>query len=202
MTWAGLADVEPITLVGSGLVLHMGVSEHAPTSQAATDGQTMQRFKLLSLDGERLVPPARVVVRDSEMRVLGTQAPPWAGAPSIVTCELVNPDLPDDVSILGPASKDLDDVTGRFTDNDTARWSGAAHVVTGVPATVESAGVDTPLDKATITLPLEAPYAEGLRVRIVTSRTPGVPGRDFVMSGEVLDSSASLRRVVCYRSGR
>ena len=43
---------------------------------------------------------------------------------------------------------------------------------------------------------------EGLRVRVTDARTPGMAGDDFTISGEVLESTAALRRVVAYRSGR
>lgn len=199
MMWLSPVDLEPVTVVDDGTVLQMGVSEHAPSSQAGTPGQTMQRFQLLLPTRERLTPPTRLQVRGLELRVLGTQVAPWPDAPSIVTCELVNPDLPDDAQLIRTGDEVLDDTTGRFIAAETVLWSGGVHINSGVPATVEAAGVDAPLDKVTITMPLIAPYEAGLIVRVTSGRTPGVGGVDYRISGEVLDSSAALRRVVAYR---
>ena len=136
------------------------------------------------------------------MRVLGTQAPPWPGEPSLVSCELVNLDLPDSVQIMDPGARVLDPVTGRFTEaTSEPLWSGAAHVESGVPPTLDVAGEVTPADRVTITLPVEAPYAAGRVLHVVTARTPGLASARFTLSGEVLDSSAGLRRVIGHRLG-
>lgn len=199
MTWLDPVLSETVTR-GDGTPLSALVSEHAPSAQAGSTGQTMQRIKLLVSGALSLLPPERITVRGVEVRVLGTQAPPMPGEAAIVTCERVNPDLPDDIKIIRlEEAGSLDDETGRFAPVEEELWEGAAHVVSGVPATVESAGADAPLDKVTVTTPLSAPYAAGLHIRIATTRTPGIPGADFVMSGEVLDSTADLRRVIAYR---
>lgn len=204
MSWADLADMEPAQILGVvPREVQVGVSEHQP-SQTTTDspGQTSQRVMLLVPSGERLDPPLRVVVRGAELRVMGTQSAPFVGAPSLVTCERVNPDLPDEVSLIevtGPPV--LDVVSGLYVAATATLWSGPAHVVSGVPSTVDAAGEDAPLDRVTATLPLAAPYKAGLSVDVTTSRTPGMVGAIFKLSGEVLDSGASLRRVIGYRQG-
>lgn len=192
---ATVADSDPL------VTLQVAVAELAPSQTMEAGGQTSQNVALLLPSRERLDPPTRLLLRDSELRVLGTQIPPWSDAPAVVTCERVNPDLPDLVTVLDVTGRALDDETGRYVDIKTTLWSGSAHIVSGLPATVEAAGESAPLDKVTITLPLDAPYREGLRVHVDSARTPGVSGGDFGMSGEVLDSSAALRRVIGYRLG-
>ena len=196
--------IEQATVVGSdpAETLGVAVSEHAPTVTGDTGGQTAQRIKLLLPSGERLDPPLRLLLRGSELRVIGTQAPPLPGLPSIVTCERVNADLPDSIQIVELGDKILNEETGRLEATETVHWAGFAHIASGVPATVQAAGEDAPLDKVTITLPLAATVREGLKVRVVEARTPGIAGDDFTMSGEVLDSTGALRRVIAYRLGR
>lgn len=201
MGW-GAIPTEPATVVGSSTVLDVAVAEASPSEARETGGELTQRISLLVPSRARLLPPARIVVRGDEMRVLGTQISPWPDAPSVVTCERINPDLPDDVTVLEVTGEALNDETGRIEQTTAPLWSGAAHITSGVPATVEAAGEDAPLEKVTITLPLAAPVKEGYRVRVVTARTPGVTGDDFEISGELLDSSGVLRRVVGYRLGR
>ena len=196
--------MESAVVVGSvpATTVQVAVSEHAPTVAGDRGGQTVQRVKLLLYSGERLSPPMRLLLRGAELRIIGTQAPPFGGLPAIVTCERVNPDLPDRVTIVELGPQVLNETTGRLEATETTRWSGAAHIASGVPTMVESAGEDAPLDRVTVTLPLDAPAAEGLRVRVTDARTPGMAGDDFTISGEVLESTAALRRVVAYRSGR
>lgn len=201
--WLSSIPTEEAVVAGSDplVTLQVAIAELAPSQTVEAGGQTNQSVSLLLPSRERLVPPVRLLVRGDELRVLGTQIPAFPSAPAVVTCERVNPDLSDAVLIVAPGQKVLDDETGRFIETEEQLWSGMAHISSGTPATVEAAGEGAPLDKVTITLPLDAPAREGLRVRPVSSRTPGVMGGDFGISGEVLDSSASLRKVVGYRLG-
>lgn len=196
--------IEQAVVVGSDppMRLVVSVSEHAPSASLSTSGQTTQRVKLLLFSGVRVDPPTRLELRGGDLRVIGTQVAPFPALPSIITCERINPDLPDDVIILDLGDGTLNDETGRLEVSESPLWSGAAHISSGVPATVEAAGESAPLDKVTVTLPLDAPIREGVAIRVTQSRTPGIPGDDFIVSGEVLDSSGSLRRVIAYRSGR
>lgn len=194
-----MIHTEPVQVVGSDVVLQLGVSERAP-QQAQSGGQTVQRLQLLSPAGTRIAPPARLVVRGREVRVLGVQSPPYPGGMSLITVEQVNPDLPDGITILQIDGEALDDATGLLVRGGTELWQGPGHVGSGEPATADAGGVAEPVDKITLTVPLEAPYRKNLVVRVV-GRTPGMAGHDWVMSGEVLDSSASLRKIVCYRYG-
>lgn len=200
MNWGEAAGAESVEIVGGG-TMRAGVLEGDPRAAVGKPGQTAQRVQLLALDGRRLDPPARLVVRGSVVRVLGTQVPPWPGEPSIVTCERVNPNLPDRVRLVSVGARTLDPVTALYTEVTTQVWTGDAHVVSGVPSTVDLEGEDAPLDRVTVTVPLSAPYAEGLRVEVTDSRVPGLTGRHFTASGEVLDSDAALRRFVAYRPG-
>ena len=193
-------NLETVSVVGGGSFL-AAISERAPSAQSA-GGATAQRVMLLVPSGERLAPPALLEARGVRLRVLGTQAPPWPGEPSLVSCELVNPDLPDSVQIVDPGARVLDPATGRFTEAASGPlWSGMAHVESGVPPTLDVAGEVTPADRVTITLPVEAPYAAGRVLHVVTARTPGLASARFALSGEVLDSSAGLRRVIGHRLG-
>lgn len=194
-----MIHTEPVQVVGTDEILQLGVSERAPR-QAQTGGQTTQRLQLLAPDGLRLLPPVRLLVRGCEVRVLGAQSPPYPGGMSLITVEQVNPDLPDGITILQVDGESLNDSTGLLTRAESVLWQGAGHVSSGEPAAAEVGGVTEPVDKATLTVPLAAPCIKGLVVR-VDGRTPGTAGHDWVMSGEVLDSSASLRRIVCYRYG-
>lgn len=185
-------------LAGSFMAL---VSERAPSAATGRGGETVQVVKLLVPDGRRIDPPARLLVRGAEVRVLGTQAPPVPGGESLVTCERVNPDLPDDGSLVRAGAPVLDDGTGRLVVVETVLWSGPVHVASGVPSAVEAGGESGPLDKVTVTLPMSAPVANGDVLRVTLSRNPAVAAGDYRVEGEVLDSSSALRRVVAYRLG-
>jgi len=204
VSWADLVELEDAQILGDvPRTVQVGVSEHAPTQTTAdSPGRTTQSVMLMVVDGERLDPPLRLLVRGSELRVLGTQVAPFTDGPSLVTCERVNPDLPDEVVVVeetGPAVLDVTDAV--YVTPTATLWAGAAHIVSGVPSVVDSGGEDMPLDKVTITMPQDAPYREGLRVDVTTSRTPGLVGASFKLSGEILDSATTLRRVVGYRPG-
>lgn len=204
MSWADLADMENVQVLdGGSRVIQAGVLESAPSqAEVSSPGQVSQQVTLLLPSGERLNPPLRLMVDGSELRVVGTQAAPFPDAPSLVTCERINPNLPDEVTITeetGSAVLDVD--TGLYVTPASPIWSGAAHVVSGVPGVVEAGGEDAPLDKVTITVPLSAPYGDGFRMQVTSSRAPGLQGAAFKLSGEVLDSTASLRRMVGYRQG-
>lgn len=193
-------ELEEVEILGEDRMISAAVSERRPTP-TATGGTIPQRVMLLVPTGDRLTPPTRVRVRGAVLRVLGTQVSPFALEPSLVTCERANLDLPDEVDIVGPGAKTLDETTGRFTQADTLLWSGQAHVVSGTPPTLDVGGEDAPLDRVTITLPLEAPYTVGHHVVVTTARTPGLAGARFALSGEALDSAADVRRVIGYRPG-
>lgn len=205
MSWSDLAEfLEEISTVETvPRLLQVGVSEARPSeAQQGIPGQTSQRVSLMIPSGDLLDPPLRLVVRGREVRVIGTQAPPFMGAPSLVTCERVNPDLPDEVTITeatGPPVLDVE--TGLYVAPVATLWSGPAYVTSGVPATVDVSGEVSPLDKVTIVIPPVAPYRADLRVEVTISRAPGLVGARFKLSGEVLDSGAALRRVVGYRQG-
>ena len=192
--------LEDVEVLGEGRIVSAAVSERRPTP-TVMGGTIPQRFQLLLPSGERLDPPVRVAVRGLMLRVLGTQAPPFAGEPSLVTCERALLDLPDTVNIVAPGTRAMNTATGRFAEGGTAPWSGAAHVASGAPAAIDVAGEDAPLDRVTVTLPLDAPYAAGHEVHVASSRTPGLSGAVFRLSGEVLDSTADARRVIGYRLG-
>ena len=199
MAWAG-AILEDVAVV-DGATIQAAVMEDAPQEVAGTPGETVQRVTLLLPDGSRLSPPTRVLVRGAEVRVLGTQTPPWPGAPSLVACERVNLDLPDALSVVDPGTRTLDQETGRYAATAATLWSGYGHVSSGTPATVNTEGESAPLDRVTIALPLGASYSAGLEVHVSESRTPGLSGAVFRLSGEVLDSTAAVRRVIGYRPG-
>lgn len=204
MNWLASIPLEPVETLNPGtpLALRAGVAEAAPSQSMEVDGETRQRITLMLPSGEYLAPPMRLMVRGDMVRVLGTQRAAFKGAPSLVTCERVNPDLPDEVSLIEVTGPPVLDVTsGLYVAATVTLWSGPAHVVSGVPATVDAAGEDAPLDRVTVTLPMAAPYRAGLSVDVTTSRTPGLVGATFKLSGEVLDSGASLRRVIGYRQG-
>ena len=204
MSWSDLAEFleDAVTVETAPRTLSVGVSEQRPTQAQGQPGQVSQRVLLMIPSGDLLDPPLRLVVRGRELRVIGTQAPPFMDAPSLVTCERVSADLPDEVSIIEESGTPIFDVsTGEYVASVTILWTGPAHVVSGLPSTVDSAGEDSPLDKVTITLPLAAPYVDDLRVEVSASRVPGLVGANFRLSGEVLDSGASLRRVIGYRQG-
>lgn len=190
--------LETVT-VDDGSTFLAGVAEDVPAQNEMT-GWTTQRVTLMSQDAVVLDPPTRVEVRGQGMRVLGTQLSPFTTW-SLINCERVNLDLPDTVEIGAAVARVMDPVTGLFPDGFTVAWSGSAHIVSGVPETVDMAGEDAPRDRVTITLPLDAPYATGLEVRVTESRTPGLTGAVFTLSGEVLDSTADARRVIGYRPG-
>lgn len=204
MTWLGSIPLEPAVVVGSDplVTMRVGVAELTPSEVSQRDtGQTRQSVSLLLPTRERLDPPTRLMVRGKELRVLGTQVGAWPTAPSVVTCERVNANLPDLLRIVSVGDRVLDPETARYTETETTLWEGAGHVVSGIPSTVDLAGEDAPLDRVTVTVPLAAPYAVGLRLEVVEARTPGLTGRHFTASGEVLDSDAELRRFIAYRPG-
>lgn len=194
-------DLEDVTVVGEDRVIRASVSESRPSGRQAERGSSSQRITLLIPTGEHLAPPTRLTVRGRVVRVVGTQAPPFAAEPSLVTCELVTLDLPDTVQIVAPGARVLDKATGRFVTASTVEWTGAAHVASGLPSAVDVAGEESTLDKVTITLPLDAPSTNDREVHVVTARTPALVGAVFRVSGEVLDSSADARRVIGYRQG-
>lgn len=200
--WSEIAGLEPVTVLGVEPVeMQAGVLEGDPRETVGRAGQTSQRVQLLVPSGARLDPPARLLVRGVELRVLGTKVPPWPGEPSIVACERVNVNLPDLLQLVSVGERELDPVSAQYVEVETVEWEGFGHVVSGVPPTVDLAGEDAPLDRVTVSVPLSAPYAAGLRVKVAQSRTPGLSGRYFTASGEVLDSDAELRRFVAYRPG-
>lgn len=204
MTWLSSIPLEPAVVVGSNplVTLSVGVAELTPSEASERDsGQTRQSVALMLPTRARLDPPTRLLVRGDELRVLGTQVGAFPDAPSVVTCERVNPNLPDRVRLVSVGARTLDPVTALYTEVTTQVWTGDAHVVSGVPSTVDLEGEDAPLDRVTVTVPLSAPYAEGLRVEVTDSRVPGLVGRHFTASGEVLDSDAALRRFIAYRPG-
>ena len=200
MTVWGGATLEAVVIV-NGATIQAAVMESAPSAAEGDPGQTTQKVTLLLPDGSRLDPPVRVEARGAELRVLGTQTPPWPGAPSLVTCERVNLDLPDAVTIRNPGARVLNTATGRFDATPATLWSGMGNVVSGVPATITAEGETAPLDRVTITLPLAAPYAENLEAVVTAARTPALSGAVFRLSGEVVDSTSMARRVIGYRLG-
>lgn len=195
-------DLEVVEVLGEGRTVLASVSEHRPSQSAVgAPGQTLQRVMLLLPSGERLQPPVRIVARGLTMRVLGSQVGPVSGEPSIVTCELVNLDLPDSVQVSLPGARALDKATGRFVQSSAPLWAGEAHISSSAPAVADVAGEEAPVDRVTITLPLDAPYAAGHEVFVTATRAPGLGGAVFRLSGEVLDSTAATRRVIGYRPG-
>ena len=126
--------MESALVVGSvpATTVQVAVSEHAPTVAGDRGGQTVQRVKLLLYSGERLSPPMRLLLRGAELRIIGTQVPPFGGLPAIVTCERINPDLPDLVIIIEVGEQVLNESTGRLEAAETPRWSGATSVMTVV----------------------------------------------------------------------
>lgn len=198
MTWPGL-DLELIQVVGGG-ELRGGVSEAPPAMSRDLPGRTLQRVTLLLPDEARLTPPARVIVRGMEMRILGTQMPPEPGAGSLVTCELVNPDLPDLIAIGSLERGEYDSETGTYPDIFTKAWEGPANIEGGTPAVIDSGGERAPLDRVEISLPLAAPVTVGCIVKVLYARHPSVAGGVYTTAGEVDSSTSSLRTVIAYRA--
>lgn len=197
-----VAALETVQILGAEpREILAGVTDGSPAQTKSLPGQTDQVVTLLVNPDEQLWPPARVRVRGRECRVLGSQSVPWAGVGALITCEQVNPDLPDLVRISRRTKDELDVSTGRIQHVDEPVWSGPAHIVTGVPWVVESGGEETALDKATITLPNEAPYESGFVLRVTDARTPALVDVELTLMGEVLDSASDLYRVVGYRKG-
>jgi hypothetical protein len=196
VSWVG--EVESVRVVG-GDTFHAAVSERAVSEQAGRPGETGQRVMLAVYPARRIDPPTRLVVRGREVRVLGTQMPPWPDEPALVNCVVATPALPDDAVITDAPSDVLDVATGRLGVEGAVRWSGAVHVSSPAPATVEAAGEDAPLNRAVITLPLDAVYAPDMVLRVTGSRAPALIGARFVLSGELLDSDGEVRRIVGYR---
>lgn len=199
MTWADPTLLETVTVVGPGTPLAAMVSERAPGRRDDDHGQTGQTISLLLPSGEQLDPPMRLLVRGRELRVLGTQQPPMPGEPSLVTCERVNLDLPDEVRVGTRTRGELNRVTNKYDWIFTQLWSGPANVEGAAPTLRDVGGERAPVDRVEIALPLDAAVRSGLVVEVLSARHPSLAGARYAMAGEVDSSTSALRRVVAYR---
>ena len=198
MTWDLAPAYLTATVMGGAGSYQVGVYERPP-ERSATEGATVtQPVRLLLPSGEVLAPPLRLMVDGMQLRVLGTQMAPIPGAPSLVSCVLVNPNLPDSGHLIRMGDPVDNPATNTLDRAETVIWSGDVHVSSGLPASVVTAGESLPLDKATIGLPITAPYEADLLLRVTSSTQPAVLG-DYKLSGELLDSDATVRRVIGYR---
>lgn len=201
MMWDIADGLEVAEIVGTDRTLMVAVAERPASTAVGRSGVTEQRVELLLPEAERIVPPARLLVRDLELRVLGTQMPPWQDAPALITCQLVNPDLPDDVTFYRVVSE-FDPEANRHVDEESAVWSGACHVASGDPRLIDTAGELAPLERVTITCitPVVGVDLTGLWARVTHAVNPAVAG-DYKLVGEALDSTSRLRRFVAERKG-
>ena len=200
MTWPGL-HLEAVEDIGSGATLRVGVSEVRPGQTGDQAGQSVQRVMLLLPSGERLTPPTRLRVRGLVMRVLGTQVPPIPGEGSLVTCELVNPDLPDAVHIYRPTTA-FDRASNRNATVETPIWTGEAHLKSGDPRMGVVGGEPAPPSAVTVSLPRDmAADLDGAWLRVVDTSQPGLVGVPLKIAGDVTDSTSSLRVIVCHVRG-
>lgn len=194
--------LESVEVLGEGRSLSVLVSERAPSVTSAVAGETRQQVRLLAPSGESLAPPVRLLVRGYVARVIGSQAPPIPGEPSLITCQRVHSDLPDSVVIFRRMSV-FDRDENRDVVTETGLWSGEAHVVSGDPRLADVAGEQAPINVATITLPEDAVELDlsDAWLRVVTSIGGLTAGAVFRLAGDVLDSTSPLRRVIGHRKG-
>lgn len=197
-----VAALEEVVILGGAQArtILAGVAEESPAQTRSLPGQTDQVVTLLVNPDEQLWPPTRVSVRGRECRVLGRQSVPWAGVGALVTCVRVNPDLPDWAEVVRRTESALG-IDGRLSAVDESLWAGPVHIVTELPWVVDSGGAEATVDKATVALPLDAPYEPGLVLKVTESRALPA-GVELTLMGQSLDSTADLRRVAGYRRGR
>ena len=197
-----MMDMQQLVDVTTGVRFVGDIHEHRPQdgARAADRGQTTQRVTLLLPNTQRLNPPTRLRLPDgTEVRVLGSQLGPSWDSTTLVTCERVNPDLPDEVSIGSLSRGQFDADTNKHAEVFSEHWRGEANITGTDPGVVDSAGERAPLDEVTITLPLTATVEPDLIVEVLASRHPSVRGYRYRMGGEIDSSTADLRRVIAYR---
>lgn len=189
--------LETAEVVGSPDVTYaVAVSESAPTAQVGRSGEVAQRVTLLLPDAKRLTPPMRLRVRGLDLRVRATQMPPWPGEPALVTCELVNPDLPDE-AVVFTIAKGFNPEDNTVARAETSLWTGAVAIDASDPRLAVTAGELAPVGRATINTDMPASVdLNDAWLRILASPTPALVGTTYKLVGETSDSSTSMRRVI------
>ena len=201
MIWPGLS-MEPVEDLTSGITFDAAVSESSRASQVAgRPGQTAQRITLLLPGEARLAPPTRLRLRGYVVRVLGTQMPPEPGAGALVSCELVNPDLPDVITLYREESS-FDREANRSITVEHEIWAGEAHLSSGQPRVGDVGGELAPASEVIVTIPGHvAADLDGAWLRVDSAVAPSLRGLVLKIAGEVVDSTSSLRRLIARGKG-
>lgn len=200
VNWPGLT-VEPVKDLLTGLTFNAGVSESRPSEAAGFPGQTTQRIMLLLPGEARLQPPTRLRVRGLVVRVLGTQMPPEPGGGTLVTCQLVNPDLPDIIMIFRKDTT-FDRVTNKNVVVEVPIWTGDAHLISGDPRVGAVGGELAPASDVTVTIPGHVTAdLDDAWLRVTSAVAPALRGLELKIAGEITDSTSPFRRLIARGKG-